>query len=58
MGLAVRSGLAVRVWVGEACWVETGVTVVAVLAVVEAGLLDVVPGAPTWAVTIDASSDC
>lgn len=57
-GLEVRSGLAVRVWVGEACWVDTAVTVVAVLAVVEAGLLDVGPGAPAWAVTTDVSSDC
>lgn len=61
MGLAVRSGLAVRVWEGEVCWVETGVTVDTVLAVVEAGLLDVGPAAPVapaWAVAIDASSDC
>lgn len=54
----VRSGLAVRVWLGEACWVETGVTVVVVLVAVEAGLLDVGPVAPAWAVTIDVSSDC
>lgn len=58
MGLVGRSGLAVRVWVGEACWVETGVTVVVVLAVVEARLLEVDPVAPAWAVTIDVSSDC
>lgn len=36
---------------------ETGVTV-AVLAVVEAGLLEIGPDPPAWAVTIDASSDC
>lgn len=36
---------------------EIEVTAVAVLAVVEA-VLDVVPGAPAWAVTIDASSNC
>lgn len=46
VGLAARSGLAVRVWVGDTCWVETAVTVVAVVAVVEEGLLDVGPGAP------------
>lgn len=55
-GLAVRSGLAVRV--GEACWLETSVTVVSVLAVLAAELLDVDLGGPAWAVTIEVSSDC
>lgn len=57
-GLLVRSGLAASVWVGEACWVETGVTVVTVLDVVEAGLLDADPVVPAWTFTIDVSSDC